>query len=587
MGLQRDPIPPEDVAAALERIRASTYFLQSTRLSSFLRFAVEKTLRGESDDLKEYRIATEVYGRQSDFDPAGDSIVRSEARRLRRKLKEYYESEGKDDEVVIFFRPGSYVPITRWRVSLMGESPPAKASPLWSEGDGVRVMVEAFQSRAADELASSCAFGITEELLHQLIRVPGIRAISKSSGQPDADAGGAAEPLILIGGSVRSEPGMLRVNARIATSDGMTLWSQRFDASVDDGATLRLQEAAATALLSRVSPRTSIVRHRAGAPTRTLLSLYTEVLAAEALLEDGSISAIEEALAKFEGMIARAPEFARLHAGVTQCCVSLAQRGVANWRELGGKGSAAAQTALEVDPKMPDAHLAKACVLAGQWKWKQAEESFAAALRLGDIHSAHRQFGQFLSSQLRFDEAWEHLKIAEEMDPFSARQRTSLARFFYYSRRYGEAAAFYKDLERQGQLPLEVKAIRAMTAILAGDPFTPAALAGEIRQAARHAGTVYLAFAAEILARCGELESARSLAHEAGLLTPRAGLCDFRQASLALALQDRTEGLRLLTESWKHREPELPWLAADPRFDDIRDEPEYRMIVQAVFGQKL
>jgi len=47
-----------------------------------------------------------------------DSIVRSEARRLRSKLEEYYESVGKDDSVFICYRPGSYVPAFRHQRSL-------------------------------------------------------------------------------------------------------------------------------------------------------------------------------------------------------------------------------------------------------------------------------------------------------------------------------------------------------------------------------------------------------------------------------------------------------------------------------------
>src|SRR5258708_3337945 len=122
MSLNADSVPPDAVANELQKILNSSLFLQSNRLSLFLRFAVEQTLQGNGQDLKEYTIATEVYGRKSDFDPGQDSIVRSEARRLRRKLKEYYADEGKNDEVVIFFRPGSYVPVNRGRESLAGPS---------------------------------------------------------------------------------------------------------------------------------------------------------------------------------------------------------------------------------------------------------------------------------------------------------------------------------------------------------------------------------------------------------------------------------------------------------------------------------
>jgi len=68
-----------------------------------------------AETLKEYLIGTEVYERRPPYHPNVDSIVRSEARRLRIKLKQYYESNGRNDSVFIYYRPGSYVPAFRRR----------------------------------------------------------------------------------------------------------------------------------------------------------------------------------------------------------------------------------------------------------------------------------------------------------------------------------------------------------------------------------------------------------------------------------------------------------------------------------------
>ena len=51
---------------------------------------------------------TVVYGRKPPYHPSQDSIVRTEARRLRGKLKGYYDSEGKRDPILIYLRTGSY-----------------------------------------------------------------------------------------------------------------------------------------------------------------------------------------------------------------------------------------------------------------------------------------------------------------------------------------------------------------------------------------------------------------------------------------------------------------------------------------------
>jgi hypothetical protein len=97
----------------LLRMLDSAIFMHSHRLSRFLRFTVETTLAGQAQILKEYLIGTEVYDRKPPYHPSEDSIVRSEARRLRNKLKQYYDSVGKDDSVFIYYRPGGYAPVFR------------------------------------------------------------------------------------------------------------------------------------------------------------------------------------------------------------------------------------------------------------------------------------------------------------------------------------------------------------------------------------------------------------------------------------------------------------------------------------------
>ena len=83
------------VREQLARILQSPMFVQSNRLGRFLRFVVGAALRGEASVLKEYVVGTEVYDRRPHYHPSQDSIVRTEARRLRSKLKEYSNRKAK------------------------------------------------------------------------------------------------------------------------------------------------------------------------------------------------------------------------------------------------------------------------------------------------------------------------------------------------------------------------------------------------------------------------------------------------------------------------------------------------------------
>ncbi len=110
-----DSVSEGEVREQVQRIIASEFFRRSARMERFLSLAVERTLLGQPERLKEYALGRDVFNRGEDYDPRSDAIVRVEAQRLRRKLREYYESPGKEDLVLVEFHSGSYVPLFRYR----------------------------------------------------------------------------------------------------------------------------------------------------------------------------------------------------------------------------------------------------------------------------------------------------------------------------------------------------------------------------------------------------------------------------------------------------------------------------------------
>jgi hypothetical protein len=101
------------VQRQLQRVLESPGFARNERMSRFLRFIVEQQLSGRESELKESLIGIEVFGRKPGFDPQQDSTVRSEAARLRARLAEYYDGEGRGDSLVIELPKGGYT--NGWR----------------------------------------------------------------------------------------------------------------------------------------------------------------------------------------------------------------------------------------------------------------------------------------------------------------------------------------------------------------------------------------------------------------------------------------------------------------------------------------
>ena len=94
--------------AAIERLVASHSLHGSESLCKLLRYLAKQAIEHPGAQVKEYQIATEVFGRQANFDPQLDSMVRVQAGRLRTKLTEYYSTEGASEPYMVELPKGSY-----------------------------------------------------------------------------------------------------------------------------------------------------------------------------------------------------------------------------------------------------------------------------------------------------------------------------------------------------------------------------------------------------------------------------------------------------------------------------------------------
>jgi len=92
----------------IEKLTSSSVLHGSESLCNLLRYLTKQSLEHPGSTVKEYQIATEVFGRAADFDPRLDSTVRVQTGRLRSKLAEYYASDGVDDRIVVEIPRGSY-----------------------------------------------------------------------------------------------------------------------------------------------------------------------------------------------------------------------------------------------------------------------------------------------------------------------------------------------------------------------------------------------------------------------------------------------------------------------------------------------
>lgn len=99
----------EQILRQVEKLESSSVLHGSESLRKLLQYLARHAVEHIGSPLKEYQIATEVFGRPADFDPQVDSTIRVQAGRLRSKLAEYYASEGAGDPIVVELPKGTYV----------------------------------------------------------------------------------------------------------------------------------------------------------------------------------------------------------------------------------------------------------------------------------------------------------------------------------------------------------------------------------------------------------------------------------------------------------------------------------------------
>ena len=131
----------EEFFQQIDHITKSHILRGSESLCRLLQYLAKQSLLHPDAPLKEYQIATEVYGRRSDFDPHSDSTIRVQAGRLRIKLAEYYATEGANDSILVKLPKGSYHLVFEARHAQLEPHPslpvadspaePAHTAPRW------------------------------------------------------------------------------------------------------------------------------------------------------------------------------------------------------------------------------------------------------------------------------------------------------------------------------------------------------------------------------------------------------------------------------------------------------------------------
>jgi adenylate cyclase len=252
------------VRQQLRKILASPEFQRSPMMRDFLHFIVEKTLAGQAQEIKGYTVATQVLGRQADFDPGKDPIVRILAGRLRRALERYYLTKGRQDPVRIDIPKGAYVPTFQEN---LGEKPSGPADPVLALPSGPAVAVMPLLNLTGDQEQEFFADGLAEELTSELARYQDLRVIAFQSTlrwkEQEHDVRKVGQDLrvrFLVEGSVRKAARTIKIAIYlIDTLDGQRLWGEQYCHELKADRLIALQEEIARQVVAKIGSQFGMI----------------------------------------------------------------------------------------------------------------------------------------------------------------------------------------------------------------------------------------------------------------------------------------------------------------------------------------
>ncbi len=598
-------VPAETAQATLEKVLASPHFSNSRRLSEFLRFIASKALEGETARVNEYLIAIEIYGRDLDFDPHIDPIIRVEADRLRAKLRAYYEAEGHRDTVRIRLPLDSYLPVFEaspqaaqavsvverrtWRLTLavslaavatMGALVPLSRRSITPRGS---IAVLPFTNGGSVAEKDYFSDGLTEQIATQLgqsgkLKVAALRSTQgfKNSGDVRR-VGQQLQVDLVLEGSVRFAEDNIGVSTRLYDAhSGRQIWSSDFNRPAAD--VLALQDEISTAVaraleLGNTNPNRP--HYATGwSSDSAALDLY---LQGRYLFNSRKPENLWNSVQLYNAALNRDPKFASAYAGVAEDYVVLAANEDLEMTQATPLARQAVKRALAIDPNLPEALLAKAATMDHS-DFGGTERAYRAAIAANPSSAnAHHWWGINLLAAGRFSEAEAEIRQAQALDPLSLYIGAHIGTVYYCSRRYRDAI----DLERR-LLDLDPHLVRAPVVLArAYEGLGRYADAEAILEHLPRTGNVasVLGDLGHVYAVSGKKERALQVMADLTRMARTRHVSPQYLALVHTGLGNTSAALALLEMSYEQHEASLALLKVDPRWDPLRGDPRFQELV--------
>ena len=429
------------------------------------------------------------------------------------------------------------------------------------------------------------ADGMTDELIANLAKIRSLRVIARSTamaykGTRKSISEIARELKVdaVVEGTVLRVGDRVRITAELVqVSTDRHLWADTYESQMGD--ILALQNRVSTAIANEIRINvTPEEKQRLEKKPHVRPEAYENYLKGKYFWNRRSAEKLGSAIRYFEEAIAEDPQYTLAYAALADCygIVSATIFGTISPEEAAPKARKAAMRALELDPASAAAETALATVKFNyDWDWAGADAGFRRAISVDPNYgTAYQRYSLYLTAMGRFDNSFEQINKARQIDPLSLSINFSLGWRLYMARRYDAAITQLRntlDMDSTYELPHLVlgqayeqmgnhrEAIAELQKAAELARNTPLTVAGLAR------GYALGGHRAEGIKLLGTLiEEAR-----------REYVSPYYVASLYAALGNNKEALAWLERAYLQRANGLVFLKVDPEWDGLRFSPEF------------
>ena len=448
-----------------------------------------------------------------------------------------------------------------------------------------------FVDMSADKGDEYLGDGMTEELIHTLSQVPGLRVVARTSAfsfkGDDVDVreiGAKLNVGAVLEGSVRRSGEKVRVTVQlIDTRTGYHLWSETYDRKTTD--VFAVQDEISRSVVRRLRAGGERQDATALALSRPSVEAYNLYLQGRYLWNQRTEASQREAIERFRASIALDSTYAPAHAGLADSYIALVGSVTvpAEQNALLAKAEAAARDAVRLAPGMAEGHVSLGNLLLYRWDWAGAEAEFRRAIDASPgMAGAHERYGILLALVGRFDESIRSLRLAQELDPLSLGIHGSASYVLNLARRYSEAEMQARNLiamDSAGASPH----FRLGSVLLQMGRYAEAAAAFEtairLSPSSRQRAVPMLAYT---YAAAGEQAQAARLRPEIERGVRDLTISGYFAAAYFGAMRENDRAFELLGDLAAQRQSCLQDVAVDPVMDPLRSDPRFARLIAQV-----